>query len=797
MKKKLLVTFLSLAMALTMGNACVYAAEASGSAEYTDPSGGQTTVDEFYTVTKDAGRDDGTKSYYVKVEWERTDGFAKSEGDTYHWDATNKKYVRNEDGTNDSLTSNTPATAKFTITNQSNAKVNYWIEYATATGYDTTETETSSIGKSGTLDSYIPSSESIENSNEEVEANNAKGEGKASDVSVDTGKASYTHEHIVPTKVYTGQVKLNKQASAITDTVVGTYTIKIGAAGGGSQTVEATVDDSKDTILSSTNNPADTAAGTTVIFPKEIASLNDGSTANLTVEATPVLEAVGDNRFTVVGTDNLALGAIDLTLKVDGESVSEFKNSAGQAVPVIVTTYVAKNIEDFGFSYGSQSFNRVYNESDVDAANEVWYDKNTGKLVCATTHFSTYVIEGSNNAYCKDTNTACDLETAIKKDVDNGQTLLLLKDCTLPKEQIRTPKSFTLDLGDKNLTVQNELNFGYDKNYNRHAVEETIKNGKIIFKSGDNGYGLSDGYLRFENGSKATFENVVFEYTNTKGKKAASRIIQTYATNETGSVEENVYTFNDCTFTNATLNFEGSSGSCNNYNVSFDKCDFKADNMTNGAAIILIDDYDYGNLEVKNTKFNIKNTANGGYCVNIDTYLDYTNGQKFNATFDGVEMQTAGNSMPYTYRFMTYDGSYSDNAVITDKGNNTFKHNNIVVVPTVKAVTATNKSLVWVENAEAFQACYAEWLAYAKASPACSSYNSSKHYLVESNGYYFVGGQGTQFATNADITKNGEGNVIKVKPNAWSTYSTIGDTDISTELGASDNENVKIYTLNN
>lgn len=787
MKKKLLVTFLSLAMALTMGNACVYAAEASGSAEYTDPSGGQTTVDEFYTVTKDAGKDDGTKSYYVKVEWERTDGFAKSEGDTYHWDATNKKYVRNEDGTNDSLTSNTPATAKFTITNQSNAKVNYWIEYATATGYDTTETETSSIGKSGTLDSYIPSSESIENSNEEVAANNAKGEGKAPDVSADTGKASYTHEHIVPTKVYTGQVKLNKQASAITNTVVGTYTIKIGAAGGGSQTVEATVDDRKDTVLSSTNNPADTAAGTTVIFPKDIAALADGSTAKLTVEATPVLEAVGDSRFTVVSADNLALGAIDLTLKVNGAQVSEFKNSEGQAVPVIVTTYVAKNIEGFGFNYNSQKFEVVDNESDVDAANEVWYDKNTGKLVCATTHFSTYVIEGRNNAYCKDTNTACDLETAIKKDVDNGQTLLLLKDCILSAEQIKTPKSFTLDLGGKNLTVEKCLCFGRDSSYKTHEVEETIKNGTITFSS-------NSAYLRFENGSKGTFEDVKFIRN---GDTAASKILQTYATNEAGSdTTENVYTFNNCRFQNATLSFEGSSGSCNNYNVSFDKCDFKADNMTNGAAIILIDDYDYGNLEVKNTKFNIKNTEIGGYCVNIDTYLDYTNGQKFNATFDGVEMQTAGNSMPYTYRFLSYGGSYSDNADITEKGTNTYMHNGKTVQKFIKETSATNKSVMWTENPGAYNACLTEWVNYAKASPARADYNSSSYYLVECNGFYYIGGQGQQFNDNATVTKDGN-TITQVVVSGYftSTYKNIGTTDISTQLGESDNTNVKIYTL--
>lgn len=117
-------------------------------------------------------------------------------------------------------------------------------------------------------------------------------------------------------------------------------------------------------------------------------------------------------------------------------------------------------------------------------------------------------------------------------------------------------------------------------------------------------------------------------------------------------------------------------------------------------------------------------------------------------------------------------------------------HGNSYIFPH-KAFSETNKSLVWTENAEAYQACYAEWKAYAAAKP--TSYSQWNYYLVEYNGYYFAGGQGSQF--NLCTVTMEDDAVTQVKTSIGYTYKTIGTADISEELGDTDNTSVHIYTL--
>ena len=379
------------------------------------------------------------------------------------------------------------------------------------------------------------------------------------------------------------------------------------------------------------------------------------------------------------------------------------------------------------------------------------------------------------------------LEQAMMQVADN-ETIQLLQDVSINSQTSDgiSAENVIFDLNQKTITAKGTwLIAKHAGSYSYSPINATIKNGTYILN------GTSSGRIRFEKGSTGIFKNVTFKSSNNTFYQA----IQTYATNQTNAEETNTYCFEDCTFTNCYAGFEGSSGSCNNYDISFTGCEFTAANMSNGAACIAIDDYDYGQLTVSNTTFDIKNTNNGGYCVYIDTYLDYTNGQKFNMTLDNVTMKTSGNAMPYGYRFLYYNSGCSDNAVIQETGLNTYKHNDKPYELAIKEVTPTNKSVVWVENKAAFQAAYTEWKTYATEKP--ESYNSNSYYLVECDGFYFIGGQGTQFMISGyEVTKT-ESVVTQVKVSLGytMTYTNVGTVDISTELGENDNTQVHIYTL--
>lgn len=541
------------------------------------------------------------------------------------------------------------------------------------------------------------------------------------------------------------------------------------------QTVTETVKSGKDTVFTSFVTPSNEDGNTTkVTVPKEVASFVADSTSSMTVEATPIVAA--NNTFTV-SSSNGAVGAIDLTVKVDDVVVDQFKDKGGEAIPVTVETYVAK---------GLTGVTLEYNNGTGVQPTDVTYDSATGKLSWKTTHFSTFVLGANEVAYVESNNTAyLTFAEAINAAQDDGDTITLLKDCGFTGT-IRTVKNFTLDLNQKTLAMSSSgvLNYGYDSSNKKHPVTEVIKNGTI---TGTN----SSDYIRFEDGSGCTFANVKFTYPSAT---SAQKILQTYATNKNNELTENKYTFTGCEFKNAWVSFEGSSSSTNNYQLSFTDCSFNATNGSHGTNLIAINAYDYGTLTLNNVNFTYASTGNSCYCVNVDTYLGYVNGQKFNVTLNNVTMNTSGTAYPYTYRFLTYNSGYSDNAVITETGTNTYKHNGKTVKMFIKETSATNKNVAWTENADAYKACLAEWVAYANAKP--SDYDQNKYYLVECDGYYYIGGQGTQFNDNATVTKDGN-TVTQVVVSGYftTTYKKIGTTDISTQLGEADKTSVHIYTL--
>ena len=251
------------------------------------------------------------------------------------------------------------------------------------------------------------------------------------------------------------------------------------------QTVTETVKDGEDTVFTSFVTPSNEDGNTTkVTVPKEVASFVADSTSSMTVEATPTVAA--NNKFTV-STGNGAVGAIDLTVKVDGEDVSQFKDNSGNPVTVKVETYVAKNLTNVSLQYNdTENWTQVNTEAGVDAVGKVFYDKDTGRLVFKTTHFSTFVLGANEVAYVESNNTAyLTFAEAINAAQDDGDTITLLKDVTgtiaEPNNKVAftIDKAITLDGNGKTITVTGDSaseTYGIYVNNEDTAIQATIKN---------------------------------------------------------------------------------------------------------------------------------------------------------------------------------------------------------------------------------------------------------------------------------------------------------------------------------
>ena len=214
-----------------------------------------------------------------------------------------------------------------------------------------------------------------------------------------------------------------------------------------SESITTTVDNTKNTVFVSNATPSNEVGKTTTVeFPKETASLTNGLSMKLDIEASPVTTA--NNNF-VVGS-NGAVGAIDLKATVGDNIVTEFMNSSGQPVAVKVTTYIAKNLTNVTLNCGDEQWNNVGAETAVDA-NKFYYKSSTGKLVFGTSHFSTFVVGADEAAYVSGINTAyTTISSALDSISENGK-IVLLKNI---EENVVIPvdKTVSLDLNGHTLT---------------------------------------------------------------------------------------------------------------------------------------------------------------------------------------------------------------------------------------------------------------------------------------------------------------------------------------------------------
>lgn len=261
-------------------------------------------------------------------------------------------------------------------------------------------------------------------------------------VSSSTGgetKIEYGSETITVT-VYGGAVTtISGDISEITQTVV------IEPVGKFSTTSTVAISGKQGVTLESSLTPAmdadaNSVAKTTVILPDTIKELNFSGEKNVVLTTTvyPVEEAITNENFTVTGSNNTTVAAIDLKLKVGTDTVSTFKKSNEESVAVTVKTYILKGLNPNNISV-------KYNGTDGGHPTDVQYNPVTGELSFKTTHFSEfYVVSG---AVCYNTDKYVgysDLNDAIGAASD-GDTIVLLDNT-----------SMTLNGGDSCISIVNK-----------------------------------------------------------------------------------------------------------------------------------------------------------------------------------------------------------------------------------------------------------------------------------------------------------------------------------------------------
>ena len=249
---------------------------------------------------------------------------------------------------------------------------------------------------------------------------------------VDSTVIEYGSETITVT-VYGGAVTtISGDISEITQTVV------IEPVGKFSTTSTVAITEKNNVTLESTLTPAmdadvNNVAKTTVILPDTIKELNvsEETKVVLTTTVYPVEEAITNENFTVTGSNNTTVAAIDLQLSVGSNSVSTFVDSNNEKVAVTVTTYILKNLSNVVVKYngiGDQPADISITTSNAsEKPNANYYESDTGKLVFTTTHFSEFFVVSDAVCYVKESNYAYNnLNLAAKGAI--GKTLVLISD---------------------------------------------------------------------------------------------------------------------------------------------------------------------------------------------------------------------------------------------------------------------------------------------------------------------------------------------------------------------------------
>ena len=319
-----------------------------------------------------------------------------------------------------------------------------------------------------------------------------------------------------------------------------------------------------DGILGEKKSVKDTAdatgAATFTLDTVPAAASNEKTTVNLTgltagsdytLDATTydAETATVPTAFTVTDGSGV-IAALDLSLTDALGNKALFAD--GEAT---VVTYIATGLED----------NPTVKYTGDDGAAQptfVSYDSTTGKLVFKTSHFSNFAVLVNEAAYNKTTNTAYKtLADAVEK-VENGQTIVMLKDLTgagigtfkNPAEGQVSVKNFTIDFNKHTYTVSEppvgsagtvtqafhlEWNGSGDTN-----VKVTLKNGALT-STGDKVKMLIQNYCDL------TLENMTIDGTHLPGSGRyvlSNNCGTTIIKNSTITAKEGDFAFDSCKF---------------------------------------------------------------------------------------------------------------------------------------------------------------------------------------------------------------------------------------------------------
>lgn len=241
---------------------------------------------------------------------------------------------------------------------------------------------------------------------------------------------------------------------------------------------------------------------TTVTVPGSVieAHADESSTTEVSVNVTvtPVTDAASSG-FSV-SDGNMAVAALDLSLSIEGTSVSNF----GDESPVTVSTYIAKNLTNVKVYYGTEVVAEDNEETDI-------YNEATGELTFTTTHFSKFHVGAVEKAYNATTNTAYDtLDSAIDSSLA-GDVISVLSDSELTLSKLDS-KSVTIDLNGKTVT-NSSGEFSAATLSNNNTV--VFKNGYMTVDAKDQ-YGTT-GIFCPQAGSTIELYNVTFTANNGAG----------------------------------------------------------------------------------------------------------------------------------------------------------------------------------------------------------------------------------------------------------------------------------------
>ena len=205
-------------------------------------------------------------------------------------------------------------------------------------------------------------------------------------------------------------------------------------------TVMATVEANSDTTLESNITPQTASSDTiesdiktTITVPSGTNEFTSGSTAAVTVTATPLVTA---NSLFKISSSSGAVGAIDLkatitTSSEDGttetKSVENFTTGSGEseeAVEVTISTYIARGMTSVALTYTKDGTIETWNATASSSTDNnikapggstdgvCYYNAGTGQLVYKTTHFSTFLVGADQNIYDADNGIAYVLKDA-------------------------------------------------------------------------------------------------------------------------------------------------------------------------------------------------------------------------------------------------------------------------------------------------------------------------------------------------------------------------------------------------